>query len=348
MNNYISPELELAQYKEKYALRNNVTKLGVLFILYDLIFMYIMKRVFVYVYYAISTRSLNFNQTIMNKYYEVNSDLIKSSMFSMLYSCFVILMSLIFAVITAHYIGIRVLNTIKVNKKSIRLGLLAYPIMLLTNTCLTYVTSIITNIFKKNGTTIPTADFSVDKASASAIILTILYLVVVAPIAEEIVFRGFILKAITPFSRKGAIVLSALLFALMHKNIPQAVGAFGIGIIFAIIDTKANSIVPSIIMHSLNNLLPCLLDINASAHSTVIVIIYNVLFRAIVLVGIAILAYKGRPLFSLKSETESEESALSERKKRFEIFLNPLILIYIITLLSSLVFNLIEANAHRG
>lgn len=333
-----------AQQSEKYALRSNVTKLGVLFILYDFVFLHIGRQIFLYLYYAISNKSLNFDPTIINKFLQSNSNIINSSAFKMSFSCFVIVISLILVIITARIMGIKTLSSVKISKKNIRLGLLMYPVGLLANTIMTSITSIITKLFSSGGTTIPTADFSVDKASALAIITTILYLVIIAPISEEIVFRGLILKTLSPFGKRNAVVISALLFALMHKNIPQAVGAFAIGIIFATVDTKANSIVPSIIMHSLNNLLPCLVNINSSINSTVITIIYNALVYAIVLVGITITILKGRQLLSLKAETESERSALPESKKRIEIFFNPLILIYIGILIYSIIANIIKAN----
>lgn len=333
-----------AQQNEKYALRSTVTKLGVLFILYDLIFMYFASRIFIYLYYAVSVRSFNLSPIVINKFLKSKAEVITTTSFQMLFSCFVIMVSLLLVLITARIMGIRVLSTVKVSKKNIRTGIVIYPIGLMVNTVLTSITSIITKLFSESGTTIPTADFSVDKASASAIIMTILYLVIVAPISEEIVFRGLILKALTPFGKKNAIIISALLFALMHKNIPQAIGAFAIGIIFAAADTKARSIIPSIIMHSLNNVLPCLININASVKSTAITVIYNFLVYAIVLVGITITILKGRQLLSLKTETEAEKSSLSERKKRIEIFLNPMILIYTGILVYELIVNIIKAN----
>ena len=344
MNDLASSKLELAQLDERYALRKNVTKLGVLFILYDLVFMHITRQIFVYLYYSFSVKSFNFNPIVINEFIKSKTDVITSTTFQMSFSCFVILLSLVFVIITARLMGIRVLSSIKVNKQNIRLGLMVYPIGLLVNTVLTSVTSIVTKLFKESGTTIPTADFSVDKASAAAIIMTILYLVVIAPISEEIVFRGLILNTLSPFSKKNAVILSAILFALMHKNIPQAVGAFVIGIIFATVDIKANSIVPSIVMHSLNNMLPCLININASLKSTAITIIYNFLVYAIVLFGITFIVLKGRQLFSLKDFSNADNTALSNRKKRIEIFLNPIILIYIVILVYSLVAKIIAAN----
>lgn len=344
MNDYTSTELLSAQQNEKQALRSNVTKLGILLILYDLIFIYLANRVFVYGYYAISSKSLNFNPKVINKFLESNKSVIESSEFEMFFSCFVIIFALIAVVITARIMGIKVLGTVKVNKHNVNVGFIAYPVGLVINTLLTAVTTLITKLFSAGGTTIPTADFSVDSPSAKAIILTTLYLVVVAPIAEEIVFRGLILKVLSPFGKKNAILLSAVLFALMHKNIPQAVGAFVIGIIFAIVDTKANSIVPSIIMHFLNNILPCLMNINASIKSPAITIAYNVLVDAVVLLGIFIAIFKGRQLFSLKEETASENSALPEKQKRLIIFLNPVIVIYILILLYTLISKIIIAN----
>lgn len=344
MNNFTTTELQNAQQIEKNALRSIVTKLGLLFILYDLLFMYIAKQIFVYMYYAISVKSINFNPIVVNKFLHSKESVIYSSAFKMSYSCFVILISLVFVIITARLLGIRVLKSVKISRKNIRIGLIAYPVGLLINTIFTTIISVITKFFSVNGTTIPTADFSVDKTNFYAIILTILYLVVVAPVSEEIVFRGLTLKALSPFGRKNAIILSAVLFALMHKNIPQAVGAFAIGIIFAIVDIKADSIVPSIIMHSLNNMLPCLVNINSSANSMVIKVIYNFLVYAIVLLGITIAILKGKQLFSIKEEIENEKSSLSDNRKRLEIFLNPMILVYIGILVISTIASIIEAN----
>lgn len=61
----------------------------------------------------------------------------------------------------------------------------------------------------------------------------LLLLVVVAPVTEELLFRGIILRGLAV--RYGAtlgIVSSATLFAAVHLNPWQMLGAFGIGIVF--------------------------------------------------------------------------------------------------------------------
>lgn len=65
-----------------------------------------------------------------------------------------------------------------------------------------------------------------EELAASPIILT-LYVAVVAPVFEEITFRGIILNGMSrKLSSKVAIVISALLFALMHMNLVQGINAF--------------------------------------------------------------------------------------------------------------------------
>ena len=58
---------------------------------------------------------------------------------------------------------------------------------------------------------------------------------ILAPIAEEMVFRGAILrsllKAFSPQMHWLAIILSALLFGVVHGNLPQGCHAFAIGLL---------------------------------------------------------------------------------------------------------------------
>lgn len=73
-------------------------------------------------------------------------------------------------------------------------------------------------------------------------------------ICEEFLHRGIILKGLKNTMReKYAIIISAILFGLMHANIRQTLYTFVGGIIFAILAVKTRSIYPSMIMHFINN-----------------------------------------------------------------------------------------------
>lgn len=82
----------------------------------------------------------------------------------------------------------------------------------------------------------------------------ILGVAVIAPITEEIVFRGMILKGfLKHYSVRKSIILSALLFGLAHMNPWQFVSAFAAGIILGWWYVKTGSIITTIFGHALNN-----------------------------------------------------------------------------------------------
>lgn len=81
-----------------------------------------------------------------------------------------------------------------------------------------------------------------------------LALVVVAPITEEILCRGILLRGMLNRLRPGtAIVLSALMFAIMHLNPWQAVTAFVIGLVLGWVYMRTRSLALCIFIHAFNN-----------------------------------------------------------------------------------------------
>jgi membrane protease YdiL (CAAX protease family) len=80
--------------------------------------------------------------------------------------------------------------------------------------------------------------------------------VIVAPVAEELLFRGIILRGLLGrFKPWMAISLSAMLFALMHMNPWQTVPQFGLGLVLGWFYLRTRSLWPCIAGHALNNLL---------------------------------------------------------------------------------------------
>jgi hypothetical protein len=79
-------------------------------------------------------------------------------------------------------------------------------------------------------------------------------LVVIAPIAEEMLFRGLIFREFARrYSMRHAVFGSAALFALFHLNPWQAVVAFPIGVMAAWLVLRTGSIIPGIVLHAALN-----------------------------------------------------------------------------------------------
>lgn len=72
-------------------------------------------------------------------------------------------------------------------------------------------------------------------------------------VLEEALFRYVPLALIAPYSKRSAVLISAILFAVAHCNVAQIPYAFVAGIIFAAVDLSCGSILPSVVLHLLNN-----------------------------------------------------------------------------------------------
>jgi membrane protease YdiL (CAAX protease family) len=98
----------------------------------------------------------------------------------------------------------------------------------------------------------------------------ILSTVILAPVCEEMLFRGLILEYIK--QKRGvttAVILSALIFGLVHVPIlPQMVGAFIMGIMMGYVYVLTGSLLSVIIIHAANNGLAYLFTELADGQST--------------------------------------------------------------------------------
>ena len=77
-----------------------------------------------------------------------------------------------------------------------------------------------------------------------------------APVGEELLFRGIILRGMQERWRMGtggAIIVSSLLFALMHVSPLALLPLFCIGVTFAIMYVRTGSLWVPIVMHAANN-----------------------------------------------------------------------------------------------
>lgn len=94
---------------------------------------------------------------------------------------------------------------------------------------------------------------------SSVSILLAIYTIILAPVAEELAFRGLTYR----FARKafpfwGANILQALLFGVIHMNMIQGIYAFALGLFLGWVCRTGHSIKYSILLHIFFNILGCL------------------------------------------------------------------------------------------
>lgn len=86
------------------------------------------------------------------------------------------------------------------------------------------------------------------------LVILALLAVIVAPICEEFVFRGYLYGTLKRFSCSSfAVIISALFFAVVHANLWAMVPLFIVGVALAIIYEVSGSLWASILTHMLFN-----------------------------------------------------------------------------------------------
>lgn len=74
-------------------------------------------------------------------------------------------------------------------------------------------------------------------------------------ILEEALFRYLPMRLLSRHSKRGAVLISAFFFSLIHLDLFTIPYAFVAGIIFMTLDIALDSVIPSVIIHFINNAL---------------------------------------------------------------------------------------------
>lgn len=116
----------------------------------------------------------------------------------------------------------------------------------------TYIAKLVELLLNKIGYS---AAMGTEAAQAGTSTLSMfLYAGFIGPIAEELVFRGFVMRSLEKHGKLVAIVFSSVFFGLMHTNLVQTIFAAYIGLILGYVAMEYG-IIWSMLLHILNNFL---------------------------------------------------------------------------------------------
>ena len=99
--------------------------------------------------------------------------------------------------------------------------------------------------------------------SLTSFLLCLFVIAVLPAILEEMLFRGCVLRSLRSFGDGFAILISAVLFGLMHGNIRQIPFATIVGLILGWMYVVTNSLVLPIVVHFINNALSVVMQYTA-------------------------------------------------------------------------------------
>ena len=183
-----------------------------------------------------------------------------------------------------------------------------------------YAIGIIGALLSKFGLPDTSPDFSLN-GSLLYNTFTFISVVVLAPIFEELIFRGMILQTLSKYNKMFAIVVTSLLFGLLHLNITQAIPAFFMSLILCYMCLKTDSLLVTISAHAGNNFLALM-----SAYSNNIMI--TVLVLSLVIYGLITVVSKSKEINEFIKEEKTNDNWYARFFKRI-----PNILYLIFTIL---------------
>jgi membrane protease YdiL (CAAX protease family) len=92
-----------------------------------------------------------------------------------------------------------------------------------------------------------------DSSRAAPFFANALVVCVLAPITEELTFRGLGFSLLRPFGAAAAVLLTALAFGLAHGLVDALPVLFAFGVGLAYIRLRQDSVVPGMVLHGLFN-----------------------------------------------------------------------------------------------
>ena len=117
------------------------------------------------------------------------------------------------------------------------------------------------------------------------VVISAIYSCIVAPVTEELLFRGFVLKNMSVVSQRFGIIASAVLFGLWHENISQFILAFAVGIFMGYITVKHDSLIPAIICHATVNTAATIFDICYTYEWHMAYTVFDCIYNAVAAIG---------------------------------------------------------------
>ncbi len=164
--------------------------------------------------------------------------------------------------------------------------LLAIPFGLMLCFAGDYISSVIASIFESIGITLTSVpDYEVP-TSGKDLFLYAFATVVPPAIIEEFTLRAVAMQPLRKYGDKFAIIMTALVFGLMHRNAVQGIFAFIAGLVFGYIAVSADSIWPAVVVHALNNGFSVLLSVMTQTNEDAANEIYALVISVVLVSGV--------------------------------------------------------------
>ena len=165
------------------------------------------------------------------------------------------------AALYCRYIRIPVYNAFPLGRlRDTAITLAAIPITLMTVVVGAYTASVVSALFAVFRGYCPTSPIPAVPTNGVEFISYFISTAILPAIVEELVFRGAIMQSLRRFGDTFALLISSLLFGLVHGNLVQAPMAFITGLAIGHFVLRTGSLRTGMLVHFINNALATVLS----------------------------------------------------------------------------------------
>ncbi len=211
-----------------------------------------------------------------------------------------------------------------------------YLVMLITPILM--LTTVVINLISQFFQSAAGVEFSssLDDIPSSAniadVLISMIVIAVIPAIIEEVCVRGIVLQPLRRYGDKFAILMSSIIFSLLHGNMEQIPYTLTAGLLLGYVAVATGSLWPGIIIHFINNLIAAVisgvLDLYGTTPSTIVAIaIYGSIFVIGIIGAIKYMKLNYKVVFHKGVNT------LKTGEKWEAFFLNPLMVIAVLVMI---------------
>ncbi len=178
--------------------------------------------------------------------------------------------------------------------------------------------------------------------TTTSFILNLISVAILPAILEEMSFRGFLLEKLRPLGDRFAVLMSAVLFGLLHGNIVQIPFAFLLGLFFGYVTVRTNNIFIAIFLHFLNNAISVLFDYANLVIPDWANVLYIVWLLVVLLAGTIAAMVMARGPHRFWMPLGTTDSPLTALQKHVAFWVSPFMITSTVLLIVNFVTKILE------
>ncbi len=152
--------------------------------------------------------------------------------------------------------------------------------------CGDFISTCVSAFFENLGITLTTtAEIPIPTSGAPLFLFTLSTAILPAAV-EEFAMRAVVMQPMRKYGDNFAIIMTALVFGLMHRNAVQGIFAFIAGVVFGYITVATKSVWTAVVIHSLNNGIYVVFNVVNESNPVLFEKIYPIFLTAVFVIGL--------------------------------------------------------------